>query len=63
MIHSFRADYIDVEVIGPGFGDFAVGSHNIQYVARDAAGNKAVCSMVIEVQGELHEQPQSGRRL
>jgi hypothetical protein len=40
-----------MEKTGPGFGDFEVGSHSVEYVARDAGGNKAVCNIVIEIQG------------
>lgn len=42
---------IRMEKTGPGFGDFEVGSHSVEYVARDAGGNKAVCNIVIEIQG------------
>ena len=45
-------DGVAVELIGPGFGDFKVGSHPVSYVARDSAGNEAFCDIVIVVQGE-----------
>ena len=43
-----------MELLGPGFGDFKVGSHPVRYVARDLAGNKAFCDLVIEIQGETN---------
>ena len=44
---------VAVESLGPGFGDFEVGSHPVKYVARDSSGNKAVCDITVEVQGEM----------
>ena len=46
---------LEVERSGPGFGDFRLGSHPVKYVARDEAGNKAVCEMVIRVEGDAVE--------